>query len=80
MFMALSERLLMLLTIIATQQEHVNELKTKDTQEVPGDTGHPSRVHVLGLDTSLQHTLELDSDGERQFHYNAKLARTSQKL
>jgi hypothetical protein len=55
-------------TIIATKEEDVDKLQTKDTQKVPTDTGHPARVHVFGLDTSLQHALELVGNGERQFH------------
>lgn len=55
-------------TIIATKEEDIDKLETKDAQKVPTDTGHPARVHVFGLDTSLQHALEFDGDGEGQFH------------
>lgn len=56
-------------TIIATEEEDIDKLETENTQKVPTNTGHPARVHVFGLDTSLQHALELDGDGEGQFHY-----------
>lgn len=59
----------MLHTIIATEEEDVDELKTKDTQEVPTDARHPSWIHVLGLHARLQHALELDGKREWQFHY-----------
>lgn len=56
------------LTIVASQQEDVDELKTKDAQEVPRNAGHPARIHVLGLHTSLEHALEFDGDWEWEFH------------
>jgi hypothetical protein len=52
-------------TIVATEKEDINELETKDAEEVPADAGHPTRIHLPGLNTSLEHALELDSDGER---------------
>jgi hypothetical protein len=56
------------LTIVAAEQEDVDKLETEDAQEVPGDTGHPAGIHILRLDTSLEHALELDSDREGEFH------------
>lgn len=56
------------LTVIATKEEHIDKLETKNAQKVPADTGHPARVHIFGLNTSLQHALEFDGDGEGQFH------------
>jgi len=56
------------LTIVAAEQEDVDELQTKDAEKVPADAGHPPGVHVLGLHTRLQHALELDGDGKRQLH------------
>lgn len=55
-------------TIIATKEEHINKLESKDAQKVPADTGHPARVHIFGLNSSLQHALEFDGNRERQFH------------
>lgn len=56
-------------TIVTAKKEHINKLEAEDAKEVPADTGHPSRIHFLGLNTSLEHALELDSNGEGQFHY-----------
>ena len=55
-------------TIITPEEEDIDKLQTKDAEEVPTDAGHPARIHVLGLDTGLQHAFELDSDRKRQFH------------
>jgi hypothetical protein len=54
------------LTIIIAQQNVKDELQAEITQEIPTDARHPSGIHFLGRNTSLQHALELDSDGERQ--------------
>lgn len=51
-------------TVVAAEKEDVDELQTKDAEEVPADTGHPAGIHVLCLNTSLEHALELDSDRE----------------
>jgi methyl coenzyme M reductase gamma subunit len=67
-FAFLQEGFVFARTIITTEEEDIDKLQTKDAQKVPTDTGHPARVHVFGLDTSLQHALELDGDGEGQFH------------
>lgn len=59
------------LTIVTTEEEHIDKLQTENAQKVPADARHPPRVHVLGLDTCLQHALELDRDGKWQFHYSS---------
>merc|ERR1712137_1119179 len=57
-------------SVVTAKEKDVDKLKTKDAKEVPADARHPSGVHLLGLHTSLQHALELDGDGEGQFHDN----------
>lgn len=57
-----------MLTVVTSKEEHIDKLETEDTQKVPADARHPPRVHVFGHDTGLEHALELDSDGEWQFH------------
>ncbi len=56
-------------TILAAQQEIEHGLQAKNAQEVPADARHPPRIHVLGGHAGLKHALELDGQGERQFHY-----------
>lgn len=58
-----------MLTVVTSKEEHIDKLETEDTQEVPTDARHPPRVHVLGQNTGLEHALELDSNGEWQFHW-----------
>lgn len=57
-------------SVVATQEKDVDELETKDAEKVPTDARHPSRIHISGLNTSLQHALKLDGDREGQFHDN----------
>ena len=66
-------------TVVTSKKEDVDELKTKNAQKVPADARHPPRVHVLGHDTSLQHTLELDGNGEGKFHYVAWLGKKNNR-
>lgn len=55
-------------SIVAAKKEDINKLETKNTEEVPADARHPSGIHLSGLNTSLEHALELDGNWERQFH------------
>lgn len=63
-------------TIVASEQENIDKLQTENAKKVPTDTRHPSGVHVMRLHTSLKHALELDGDGEGEFHYKRWLAQS----
>jgi hypothetical protein len=55
-------------TVVTAEDKVEDRLQSKNTQEVPRNARHPPGVHVLGGHTSLEHALELDGQGERQFH------------
>lgn len=56
------------LTIVAAEKEDEDGAQTEDAEEVPADAGHPARVELLGHDARLEHALELEGDGEGEFH------------
>lgn len=61
-----------ILTMTTAKDERKDALKTKKVQKVPGERRNPGHVHVVGLDSTLQHTLESDRQRERQLNYNVK--------
>lgn len=62
------------LTIVTAKDEVVNWLQTKESEEVPGQTGHPSHIQVASPHTRLKHGLELRSQWKGKFHYQTRLA------
>ena len=55
-------------TVVAAEDEPVQPVQAEEVEEVPGERGDPADVHVGSLDAALQHALEPESEGERQFN------------
>jgi hypothetical protein len=55
-------------TIVTAKYKVEDRLQAKNAKEVPTDAGHPPWIHILCSHTSLEHALELDSQGKWQFH------------
>jgi hypothetical protein len=57
-------------TVVATEDEVVNRLQTKQSQKVPRQTRNPSDIEISSTNTRLQHRLELRSQREGKLHDN----------
>jgi hypothetical protein len=62
------------LTIVAAENKVVHWLQTKESEEVPGQTRHPSHIEVTRSYSRLEHSFKLRSQGEREFHCQARSA------
>ncbi len=52
-------------TVVVAQDNAVQSIQAKEVEEVPRQGGHPSYIHILSLNTSLQHGLKAESQRER---------------
>ena len=62
------------LTVVAAENKVVHWLQTKESEEVPGQTRHPSHIEVTRSHSRLEHSFELRSQWEREFHCQARSA------
>jgi hypothetical protein len=56
-------------TVVVAQEETEEPVETEPVEDVPGKRGDPSDVHVRRVDTALEHLLEAEGEGEREFDY-----------
>jgi hypothetical protein len=57
------------LTIVAAENKVVHWLQTEEGEEIPGQTRHPSHIKITRSYSRLEHSLELRSQREREFHF-----------
>jgi hypothetical protein len=54
-------------TVVVAQEETKESIKTEPVEDVPGERGDPSDVHVGRVDTTLEHLLKAEGEGKGQF-------------
>jgi hypothetical protein len=54
-------------TIVVTQEETEESIETEPVEDVPGERGDPSDVHIWRVDTALEHLLEAEGEGKGEF-------------
>ena len=54
-------------TVVIAQEEAEEPVETEPVEDVPGERGDPSDVHVGSVNAALQHLLEAEREGEREF-------------
>jgi len=54
-------------TVVWSEDEFEEAIETEEVEEVPGEGGYPSDVHLRGFNSSLEHGFESKSHREWQF-------------
>lgn len=54
-------------TVVVAQEEPEKSVETKPVEDVPGERGDPSYIHVRRVNTALEHLLEAKSKWEGKF-------------
>ena len=64
-------------TVVVAQEETEESVETEPVEDVPGERGDPSHIHIWRVDTALVHLLNAEGGGKRCLTGNLQMKKVN---
>jgi hypothetical protein len=67
-------------TVVVAQEETEESVETEPVEDVPGERGYPSDIHIWRVDTALGHLLEAEGEGRGSLTRNPQTKKVNEPV